>query len=245
MLEDSAASAAAHFDGSGASLAWSIPFAGLLLSIALLPLVAHRFWEHHFGKVAAFWSFALIIPVVAIRGFWTATTEILHVFLLDYLPFIILLFALFVVAGGIRVSGNLVGTPATNTAMLAFGTLVGKLSRHDRRLDGADPPDDQGEPRPALSHPRLRIFYLSRFQYRRLAHAAWRSAALSRLPQGRGFPLDARGHAAAHAVHERDPACAVLCDRPYRLESRARRVEGAGVASRVNCASMARTTCFI
>ena len=63
MLEDSAASAAAHFDGSGASLAWSIPFAGLLLSIALLPLVAHKFWEHHFGKVAAFWSFALIIPV--------------------------------------------------------------------------------------------------------------------------------------------------------------------------------------
>ena len=123
MLEDSAASAAAHFDGSGASLAWSIPFAGLLLSIALMPLVAHQFWEHHFGKVAAFWSFALIVPVAAIRGFWTATTEILHVFLLDYLPFIILLFALFVVAGGIRVSGNLVGTPATNTAMLAFGTL--------------------------------------------------------------------------------------------------------------------------
>ena len=123
MLEDSAASAAAHFDGSGASLAWSIPFAGLLLSIALLPLVAHKFWEHHFGKVAAFWSFALIIPVAALTGFWAATTEILHAFLLDYLPFIILLFALFVVAGGIRVGGNLVGTPATNTAMLAFGTL--------------------------------------------------------------------------------------------------------------------------
>ena len=114
---------AAHFDGAGASLAWSIPFAGLLLSIALLPLIAPHSWERHFGKVAAFWSFALIIPMVATSGFWTATTEILHVFLLDYLPFIILLFALFVVAGGIRVGGNLVGTPATNTAMLAFGTL--------------------------------------------------------------------------------------------------------------------------
>lgn len=123
MPEDSAASAAAHFDGAGASLAWSIPFVGLLLSIALLPLVAHKFWEHHFGKVAAFWAFALILPVVAISGFWAATTEILHAFLHDYLPFIILLFALFVVAGGIRVSGNLIGTPATNTAILAFGTL--------------------------------------------------------------------------------------------------------------------------
>jgi len=114
---------AVPFDGAGASLAWSIPFAGLLLCIALLPLVAPHFWERHFGKVAAFWSFALIIPVVAASGIWTATTEILHVFLLDYLPFIILLFALFVVAGGIRVGGNLVGTPATNTAMLAFGAL--------------------------------------------------------------------------------------------------------------------------
>lgn len=123
MPEDSIASAAAHLDGAGASLAWSIPFVGLLLSIALLPLIAHHFWENHFGKVAAFWAFALIIPVAAISGFWTATTEILHAFLHDYLPFIILLFSLFVVAGGIRVAGNLVGTPATNTAILAFGTL--------------------------------------------------------------------------------------------------------------------------
>jgi Na+/H+ antiporter NhaD/arsenite permease-like protein len=121
--EDIATSTANHFDGAGASLAWSIPFVGILLSIALLPLIAPRFWEHHFGKVAAFWALALLVPCAAISGFWTATTEILHIFLLDYLPFILLLFALFVVAGGIRVSGNLVGTPATNTAMLAAGTL--------------------------------------------------------------------------------------------------------------------------
>jgi Na+/H+ antiporter NhaD/arsenite permease-like protein len=121
--ESIAAAAPAHFDGAGASLAWSIPFAGLLLSIALLPLVAPRFWEHHFGKVAAFWALALLIPCAIVAGFWTATTEILHTFLLDYLPFILLLFALFVVAGGIRISGNLVGTPATNTAMLAAGAL--------------------------------------------------------------------------------------------------------------------------
>ena len=124
MAEGSIASATSvHFDGAGASLAWSIPFAGLLLSIAFLPLLAPRFWEHHFGKVAVFWALALIIPCAVVTGFWTATTEIVHTFLLDYLPFIILLFALFVVAGGIRVSGNLVGTPATNTAILAFGTL--------------------------------------------------------------------------------------------------------------------------
>ncbi len=123
MPEDSIASAVAHFDGADARLVWSIPFVGLLLSIALLPLVAHRFWEHHFGKVAALWSLALIVPIALVNGFWGAAAEILHAVLLDYLPFMVLLFALFVVAGGIRISGNLVGTPATNTAILAFGTL--------------------------------------------------------------------------------------------------------------------------
>ncbi|HMK39963.1 MAG TPA: sodium:proton antiporter [Methyloceanibacter sp.] len=116
-----------HLDGLALSLVWSIPFAGLLLSIALLPLIAPHFWEHHFGKVAAFWAIALLVPCTVAFGFWTAAAEALRTFLLDYLPFIILLFTLFVVAGGIKVSGNLVGTPGTNTAMLAFGTLSANL----------------------------------------------------------------------------------------------------------------------
>ncbi len=116
-----------HLDAADLSLFWSIPFAGLLLSIALLPLVAPHFWEHHFGKVATFWTLALLVPCAAVFGFWTAAAEVLHAFLLDYLPFIVLLFTLFVVAGGIRVGGNLVGTPATNTAILVFGTLSANL----------------------------------------------------------------------------------------------------------------------
>ena len=121
--ESIVAAAPAHFDGAGASLAWSVPFVGLLLSIALLPLLAPRFWEHHFGKIAASWALALLIPCAIVFGTTTAVVEVLDTILLDYLSFILLLFALFVVAGGIRVSGNLVGTPATNTAILAFGTL--------------------------------------------------------------------------------------------------------------------------
>jgi Na+/H+ antiporter NhaD/arsenite permease-like protein len=116
-----------HIDGAGLSLFWSIPFAGLILSIALLPLLAPHFWEHHFGKVAALWSLALLLPCAVAFGLRTTAAEALHTVLLDYLPFLILLFTLFVVAGGIRVSGNLVGTPATNTAMLAFGTLAANL----------------------------------------------------------------------------------------------------------------------
>ena len=102
---------------------WSLPFAGLLLSIALLPLLTPHFWEHHFCKVAAFWVLAFFVPCAVAAGFSIAAQAVLHIFLLEYVPFILLLFTLFVVAGGIKVSGNLVGTPGTNTAMLAFGTL--------------------------------------------------------------------------------------------------------------------------
>jgi Na+/H+ antiporter NhaD/arsenite permease-like protein len=118
---------AQHLDGGGLTLLWSIPFAGLLLSIAILPLIAPHSWEHHFGKIAAAWSLVLLIPLAVLSGFRTAAAELLHVVLLDYLPFIFVLFTLFVVAGGIRVSGNLAGTPAGNTALLAFGTLSANL----------------------------------------------------------------------------------------------------------------------
>lgn len=125
--ESTVAPAAAHIDGGALSLIWSLPFAGLLLSIALLPLVAPHFWEHHFGKVAGVWALLFLLPCAVAFGAMTASTEFLHALLLDYFPFINLLFALFVIAGGIRVSGNLLGTPTTNTAILAFGTLAANL----------------------------------------------------------------------------------------------------------------------
>jgi Na+/H+ antiporter NhaD/arsenite permease-like protein len=117
----------AHVEGAKLGLIWSLPFISLLLSIALLPLVAPHFWERHFGKVAAFWAFAFILPCAFVFGAPLTALQVLDALLLDYLPFIVLLFALFVVAGGIRITGNLVGTPATNVAMLTFGTLGASL----------------------------------------------------------------------------------------------------------------------
>ena len=70
---------------------WScIPFACMLLSIALFPLVMPEFWHHHFGKVSAFWAASLGVPfLIAYKGL--ALYEILHIILADYVPFIILL----------------------------------------------------------------------------------------------------------------------------------------------------------
>ena len=110
-------------DGSGISVLWVLPFAGMLLSIALGPLVAAHFWHANYGKVAAGWIVLFSIPfLVAYKG--DAFYEILHIVLLDYVPFIILLGALFTAAGGICLKGSLRGSPAVNTAILAIGTVL-------------------------------------------------------------------------------------------------------------------------
>ncbi|BBK37904.1 sodium:proton antiporter [Allostella sp. ATCC 35155] len=115
---------APHIDGAVLGLWWAVPFAGILLSIAIMPLVAPAFWHHHFGKVSAAWAVAFIVPAVIIFGLPVAAYELLHTLLLEYVPFIVLLWALFTVAGGIRLVGDLRSSPATNTAMLAIGTVL-------------------------------------------------------------------------------------------------------------------------
>src|SRR5262249_12422918 len=102
---------AAH-DELGALLpVWSaVPFVGMLLSIALFPLLAPVFWHHHYGKVAAAWAMVLVLPFVAAHG-GAALHELAHVAVIDYVPFIILLSTLFTIGGGIYVRGTLRGTP--------------------------------------------------------------------------------------------------------------------------------------
>ncbi len=103
---------------------WSIiPFIGILLSIAIFPLLAPHFWHHNFGKVSAFWAFVLAIPfLIYFRG--EAFYEILHIYLADYFPFIILLWALFTTSGGVLVQGAPAGTPLANLITLLIGTFL-------------------------------------------------------------------------------------------------------------------------
>ncbi|MHB8770580.1 MAG: sodium:proton antiporter [Syntrophales bacterium] len=103
---------------------WTIiPFAGILLSIALCPLLTPHFWHHHFGKASAFWALLFALPFLYVyRG--VALYEILHIFLIDYIPFIILLWGLFTISGGVVLKGSLKGTPAVNTVMLLIGTVL-------------------------------------------------------------------------------------------------------------------------
>lgn len=106
---------------------WStLPFVGILLSIALLPLFRPVFWARHFGKVALAWSLVFAVPFLLAYGS-NASHSILHIYIVDYIPFIILLWGLFTISGGILLSGTLVGTPAVNALLLAAGTLLASL----------------------------------------------------------------------------------------------------------------------
>jgi len=123
-----AAEGVAALDGSTLGLWWVLPFAGLLLSVAVLPQLSPHFWHQHFGKVAAAWVLLFLLPFATTYGVALAAGEVLHTALGEYLPFITLLFALFVISGGIRVRGNMVGTPAINTGILAFGAALASVT---------------------------------------------------------------------------------------------------------------------
>lgn len=118
---------AADFDGSRLSPLWGVPFAGLLLSIALMPLLLPSFWHHHYGKVAGAWALAFLLPFAAIYGLSLASAQLVHALLAEYIPFILLLGSLFAVAGGIHIRGNLRGSPKLNTAILAIGAVLASL----------------------------------------------------------------------------------------------------------------------
>ncbi len=119
--------AAAELDGSQLSVLWGVPFAGILLSIALVPLLAPIFWHHHFGKIAAAWALLFIVPFALVLGPGIAAAGFVHALLAEYIPFIILLTALFAVAGGIFIRGNLHGSPGLNVSILAIGSVLASL----------------------------------------------------------------------------------------------------------------------
>src|SRR6478735_5432312 len=119
--------AAAALDGTALRWPWALPFIGILLTIATGPLLFPRLWHHHYGKLTFVWSALTLAPLAALHGPPTALAAFVHAMLGEYLSFIVLLFALYVVAGGILVTGTLRGTPLINAAILAFGTLIASV----------------------------------------------------------------------------------------------------------------------
>src|SRR3978361_617498 len=107
VLVAPAAARAAALDGAALRWPWALPFVGILLTIAVAPLLAPRLWQRHYGSLVFAWAVLALVPPAALYDWPTARAAFLHTMLADYMSFIVLLFALYVVAGGILVTGNL------------------------------------------------------------------------------------------------------------------------------------------
>jgi Na+/H+ antiporter NhaD/arsenite permease-like protein len=115
---------AAGLPGGELALWWAAPFAGLLLSLALLPLLTPRLWHHYDNYIIAAWAALVAVPLYLVFGAGLATVELVHAMIVDFIPFICLLTALYTITGGIRLTGRLGGTPMANAGILAVGTLL-------------------------------------------------------------------------------------------------------------------------
>ncbi len=115
---------APHIDGRTLNIAWGLPFLAILLSIALFPLLAPHFWHHHYGKVSLAIGVTFFALFTIFFGPGMSFFYLVEVYLGEFIPFIVLLLALFTVAGGIQLKGELVGKPSLNVILILIGTAL-------------------------------------------------------------------------------------------------------------------------
>ncbi|QLH54945.1 MAG: Sodium:proton antiporter [Candidatus Kapaibacterium sp.] len=103
----------------------NIPFVLMLLSIAVLPLTSPHFWESNRNKLIV--SLVLGIPTAIWLLVNNLSEALVHSIFFDYVPFIILLGALFVISGGIYLDGDLEAKPSVNLVFLLLGSILASL----------------------------------------------------------------------------------------------------------------------
>jgi Na+/H+ antiporter NhaD/arsenite permease-like protein len=114
-------------DGKHLSPLWGLPFVGILLCIATGPILFPHVWEHHYGKITSALAICVVLPLYYSFEASAVTATLAHAMLLEYLPFILLLLALFTTAGGIYLEGNLHDGIWTNTLLLGIGTILASI----------------------------------------------------------------------------------------------------------------------
>ncbi len=106
------------------SLMWAVPFCGILLSLAVMPLILPNFWHAHFGKVSFAWALVTLFMITVEFGIMATVGEVLDTYLHHFIPFIIFIFSLYVIAGGIKIDILTKANPYFNTFYLAVTTFV-------------------------------------------------------------------------------------------------------------------------
>lgn len=112
------------FPGETLSVFWGLPFLGILLTLSIAPLAVPRFWHAYYGRISLFWALATVVPIAFFFGSTVALHEVLHTYLLHYIPFIVLIGALYTISGGVKIDLAAPPSPLTNTMLLLCATLV-------------------------------------------------------------------------------------------------------------------------
>ncbi|MGN6671127.1 MAG: sodium:proton antiporter [Candidatus Nucleicultricaceae bacterium] len=116
-----------HLNGITLELYWVMPFLGILLSLALMPIMMPRFWHGHYGKVALFWSLITFGAMIAFFSLDQAKFEIFYTLFHHYVPFIILVGALYIITLDIKIEFGFVGTPTNNALFMMCGALIASV----------------------------------------------------------------------------------------------------------------------
>ena len=226
-------------DPAATSLAFGIPFLGLLLSIALMPLVAPHFWHRRMGLIALLWTLALVVPQAVMFGAPPTASGAWHAILAEYLPFVTLLLALFTAGGGILMAaGRGEGRPAIPHCWRSV--RAGRRDGHHRRIDGADPSAVARQRPPHPEGASGGVFHSVGGQRGRRHHPAGRPAALPRISARSAVRLAAVESRQAIAGFGRPAAGGVLFARPPPRRLR----PAAGPGREAHRARPGRTWCF-
>ena len=148
-------------------------FLGMILSIAIFPLVLPKFWSKHYGTVSFIWAAITLIGLGLTLGFGISLHALIVVMFEQFFPFIFLLLSLFTITGGINLKGNLAGNPRLNTFILLIGAILCKLVGNYRSCSSVDSPFDQRE---QLADSQGSYYYLLHIyccKHRRIAHTDW------------------------------------------------------------------------
>lgn len=115
------------FNVDSLSLFWCLPFVCILLSLAFCPVLIPRLWHAHYGKLLAFWTLLFMLPFWFYFGLSELSVLTFEALFEEYLPFVLLVLALFTVSGGIYIQGQFSGTTKFNLILLLIGTILASM----------------------------------------------------------------------------------------------------------------------
>ena len=124
LFSTSVHAGASPLPGHELSLFWVLPFVGVLLSLALMPILFSSFWHHHYGKIVFLWTLAILMSILIFFGFDILLAEVSATFFHHYFPFITIITTLYIIAGGIHVNVRGPSKPLMNTGFLAIATMT-------------------------------------------------------------------------------------------------------------------------